>query len=142
MTSSTRLPASAISITPCNNYPYQSSLSSSASSSSSSVFSVDAASQSSESSTYSLKSSSSEQIKWDTEDPWQSSRRREQAPATIKRALPSITTCDAPVAPEQRQHPRRCSIPAQRPPPLVRQSERKGQFVECLVGEQNNTLYI
>lgn len=115
------------------NYPYQSSLSSSASSSSSSVFSVDAASQSSESSTYSSKSDGSERIKWDTEDPWQSSQSRKQAAATASRVLPPIKTCDVPVAPEQRQHPRRCSIPAQRPPPLIRQSERKGQFVECLV---------
>jgi len=102
-------------------YPYQSSISSSASSSSSSVFSVDAtSSQTSETSTYT--SASSIHVSWDTEDP-----------PTVKR-LPPLKTCEAVVAPEHRQHPRRCSISAARPPPaLVRQSERKGQFVECLV---------
>lgn len=50
--------------------------------------------------------------------------------------LPPLKT-DIPVAPEQRQHPRRCSSTAnQRPPPaLVRQSERKVNFVDSLVGE-------
>lgn len=132
MTSASRLPSSAIPIS-YETYPYQSSLSSSASSSSSSVFSVDAASQSSESSTYSSKSDGLEQIKWDTEDPWQSSQYRGEPPTTVKRVLPPIKTCEPAVATEQRQHPRRCSIPAQRPPTLIRQSERKGQFVECLV---------
>jgi hypothetical protein len=134
MNTDLRLPT-AISLT----YPYQSSLSSSASSSSSSVFSVDAASQSLDSSTYSTystKSGGSDRITWDTEDPWRSSQCRENGPPTVKRVLPPIKTCEAPVAPDQRQHPRRCSIPAQRPPTLIRQSERKGQFVECLVGEQ------
>lgn len=132
MSNSIRPPLSAVQVTPYA-YPYQSSLSSSASSSTSSVFSVDALSQSSVSSTYSTKSNGSQQLKWDTENPWQTS-----VPKTLHRALPPIKTCDAPpIAPEQRQHPRRCSVSAQRaaPPTLTRQSERKGQFVECLVGE-------
>jgi hypothetical protein len=108
-------------------YPYsQGSVSSSASSSSSSIFSVDASSsQTSESSTSS--------IHWDSEDPWRSSGCRDDA----KRVLPRIRTAiiEPVVAPEQRQHPRRRSISANQkpPPPLIRQSERKGQFVDCLV---------
>ncbi|KAF2434773.1 hypothetical protein EJ08DRAFT_581678 [Tothia fuscella] len=108
-------------------YPYQSSISSSASSSSSSVFSVDASSsQTSE--------SSSGSIHWDSEDPWRPSNCRDES---AKRVLPPLRTTNIEpcVALEQRQHPRRCSISAsqRQPPTLIRQSERKGQFVDCLV---------
>ncbi|KIW09323.1 uncharacterized protein PV09_00232 [Verruconis gallopava] len=131
MTVDRRLPA-AISVTP-STCPYHSSLSSSASSSSSSVFSVDTASQLSETSACSLRSHGSDRIKWDTEDPWRSSQCRDEVPQTVRRALPPIKTSEVPIASEHRQHPRRCSVSAQRPPTLIRQSERKGQFVECLV---------
>jgi hypothetical protein len=106
-------------------YPYQSSISSSASSSSSSVFSVDAtSSQTSEISTYT--SSGSLSVSWDSDD--------------AAKRLPSLKACELAPITEQRSHPRRVSISAARPPPaLVRQSERKGQFVDCLVGEHNNT---
>lgn len=44
----------------------------------------------------------------------------------------AITSVPAP----QRQHPRRCSISkGQKPPPLVRQSDRKINFVDNLVGK-------
>lgn len=44
----------------------------------------------------------------------------------------AVTSVPAP----QRQHPRRCSISkAQKPPPLVRQRDRKINFVDNLVGK-------
>lgn len=52
--------------------------------------------------------------------------------------LPLVKPCEAQaVAPEQRQHPRRCSASAARrpPPALVRQNDRKVNFVDNLVGE-------
>jgi hypothetical protein len=140
------------------SHPYASSLSSSASSSTSSVFS-DAASQASSSSS---STSQSYPSGWDSEE-WNSrqaalattadhtvlttlapisrvstfplyqpSACRESAP---ERGLPSLRT-DLVVPAEQRQHPRRSSTTLnQRPPPqLVRQCERKVNFVDCLVG--------
>ncbi|TID16024.1 hypothetical protein E2P81_ATG08885 [Venturia nashicola] len=109
---------------PRTSYPYQSSISSSASSSSSSVFSVDAtSSQTSEISNYT--SSGSLSVSWDSDD--------------AAKRLPSLKACELAPIIEQRSHPRRSSISIARPPPtLVRQCERKGQFVDCLVGEHNN----
>lgn len=130
-----RLP-NAVATSP-RSYPYHTSLSSSASSSTSSVFSVDAASQSSDNTSYPSSEGSSDGISWDLEDPWRSSRCKEEPPSTVKRILPPIQACELPVAAEQRQNPRRISISSSvaptRPPTLIRQSERKGQFVECLV---------
>jgi len=123
-----RLPSSTI------EHPYQSSISSSASSSASSVSSIDpASSQSTAPSSYS--SASSIHISWENEDPWKASSCRDAEPhATAKRVLPPIWTTETVVPTEQRQHPRRCPSTSQRlPPPLVRQSERKGQFVDSLV---------
>lgn len=122
------------------SHPYEPSLSSSASSSTSSIFSVDAASQAS--SVSQPSSTSSIPAAWRADDkPWWTSQyqteSQAEAPATVKQVLPPLRTTDIPVAPEQRQHPRRCSATSNpRPPPaLVRQCERKGQFVESLVGE-------
>jgi hypothetical protein len=134
------------------NYPYATTLSSSASSSTSSVFS-DAASQASSA------SSTSQHSQWVSEewnprlagstlvDPaslsafhpmtrvstfpqYQPSACRE----TVQQTLPSIHA--GLVAPEQRQHPRRSSstINQRGPPQLVRQCERKVNFVDCLIG--------
>lgn len=136
-------------------HPYATNLSSSASSSTSSVFS-DAASQASSASSLSSHSQW-ESEEWSTGlrqavptsvDPaslsvfqpisrvstfpqYQSSACRE----TIQERLPSLRT--EIVAPlEQRQHPRRSSttINQRAPPQLVRQCERKVNFVDCLVG--------
>ena len=135
-------------------HPYAATLSSSASSSTSSVFS-DAASQTSSA------SSTSQHSQWESEE--RSSRTRQVGPTsvdpaslsvfhpitrvstfpqyqpsacreTVQERLPSLRTeFLAPV--EQRQHPRRSStsINQRGPPQLVRQSERKGNFVDCLV---------
>ena len=136
-------------------HPYAATLSSSASSSTSSVFS-DAASQASSA------SSTSSHSNWDSEE-WSSRNQAGPTsavdPASLaafqpisrvstypqcqpsacreaaQEGLPSLRTeFLAPV--EQRQHPRRSSTTInQRPPPqLVRQSDRKVNFVDCLVG--------
>lgn len=132
-------------------HPYAATLSSSASSSTSSVFS-DAASQASSA------SSTSQHSQWESEewssrtgptsvDPaslsvlqpitrvstfpqYQPSACRE----TVQERLPSLRAeFAAPL--EQRQHPRRSSttINQRGPPQLVRQCERKVNFVDCLV---------
>jgi hypothetical protein len=135
-----------------DTHPYAAPLSSSASSSTCSVFS-DAASQSSASST-------SSHSNWDSEE-WS---RHQAAPTSVDPAslaafqpitrvstypqcqpsacrgavqerLPSLRTELLPPV-EQRQHPRRSStaLNQRAPPQLVRQSERKVNFVDCLVG--------
>jgi len=138
------------------NLPYASALSSSASSSTSSVFS-DAASQTSSTSSTSCPSN------WES-DEWSTSTSQiatatavnfsnvaalqpisrvstfpqHQASAcreTAQERLPSLH--QAVIAPvEQRQNPRRSSttINQRAPPQLVRQSDRKVNFVDCLVG--------
>ena len=142
------------------SYPYASSLSSSASSSTSSVFS-DVASQLSNSSASTAPSQGSiwDSEKWSrttrsvlpgpTVDPsglnsfapitrvstfpqYQPSACRDTA---LERSLPPLRT-EAAVPAEQRQHPRRSSstTSSRAPPALVRQCERKVNFVECLVG--------
>ncbi|KAF2262420.1 hypothetical protein CC78DRAFT_582724 [Lojkania enalia] len=141
------------------SHPYASSLSSSASSSTSSVFS-DVASQTSISSSSTSHSNPSgwESEEWSsrsrhlapgsTVDPasvntfapisrvstfplYQPSACRETVP---ERVLPPLRT-DVTVPVDQRQHPRRSSttINQRAPPQLVRQSERKVNFVDCLV---------
>jgi hypothetical protein len=116
-------------------HPYASSISSSASSSSSSVFSLDA--QSSVSST--------------TTNPvdviWENDEAQLGRTSGGSRAFGKVVpTKDAAVPPELRMHPRRTnsvatSGPGARPPPcLLRQSERKVNFVDNLVGESYITL--
>ncbi|KAF1978126.1 hypothetical protein BU23DRAFT_251876 [Bimuria novae-zelandiae CBS 107.79] len=128
------------------SHPYAPSLSSSASSSTSSVFS-DVASQTSNST--SLSSS------WGA-DEWSSRSRpvisgslaslapisrvstfpQYQAPCrdnVPERVLPPLRT-EVSLPTEQRHHPRRSSSGISRqPPPLVRQCDRKVNFVDCLV---------
>lgn len=138
------------------NLPYASALSSSASSSTSSVFS-DAASQASSTSSTSYPatwesdewSSSTGQIatatavnfsnvaalqpisRVSTFPQYQASACRE----TAQERLPSLRQVELVAPVEQRQHPRRSSTTVQRAPPqLVRQSDRKVNFVDCLVG--------
>lgn len=137
------------------NYPYSPSLASTASSSSSSVFSLDApSSQSSVSSSVGWSSSA-----WNSENEYEnqyfvsrqsttSSLDEEEVITTSNlppRPRPKL--CAEAVAPESRQHPRRTQrlnsyesqdgkslLSCPRPPPsLVRQSERKENFVDSLV---------
>jgi hypothetical protein len=137
------------------SHPYAPSLSSSASSSTSSVFS-DAASQASSSSSL---TSHSNPNGWDSEE-WSS--RTGPAPLgalvdpgfapiarvstypiyqpsacreTAAERIPPPLRTDLPAPVDQRQHPRRSSstLSQRAPPPLVRQTERKGNFVDCLV---------
>jgi hypothetical protein len=133
------------------SHPYASSLSSSASSSTSSVFS-DAASQTSNSTGASGASQESYRpsgaypdlevdpaglaaftsiSRVNTYPQYQSSACRETARGRI---LPPLRTeLAAPL--DQRQHPRRSSTTiSQGPPTLVRQSDRRVNFVDCLVG--------
>ena len=119
-------------------HPYSSKISSSASSSSSSVFSVDATSSQTSESSQSSESSHTGlvNVTWDSDDQWRTSLRQDDAPPTARKAVPPFKVEEPPVAPELRQHARRCSISSNRPPPsLIRHTERKGQFVDSLVGK-------
>jgi len=114
-------------------HPYSSTLSSSASSSSTSVFSVDATSSQSSEST---QASSLINVAWDAEDQWRASLHQDHVPRTVRRVLPPLKV-EEPVALELRQNARRCSISSNRvPPALIRQNDRKGQFVDSLVGKE------
>lgn len=126
--------------------PYNSSLASSASSSSASVWS-DVASQSSDDSSIHSGGAGSESDISDTYcctsqpssyRPPQQSICESRATATVCWPKSILTS----VAPEQRQHPRRTSLgPVARlgcPPSLVRQCDRKVNFVDSLVGKLKN----
>ncbi|MCJ1247100.1 hypothetical protein MMC30_004311 [Trapelia coarctata] len=134
-----------------NNYPYTSSIASSAASSSSSVFSTD--NHSSQSSAPS-SSKSSLHAGWESEHsdslavtdyqvaPVDSASQNVEVSAS--QHVARVT--EHAVAPELRQHPRRTSIHvdatngcalARPPPSLVRQCDRKDNFVESLVGKLN-----
>ena len=139
-----------------NNHPYGFSTSSSASSSSSSVFSIDA--PSSQSSAASSSTSSLSAVWGNGHDPSYFPTDNEpqyngtassNEPMSITshqpyHSAPWIPPLEQAVAPELRQHPRR-TCPLARPdsqkeyprppPPLVRQSERKDNFVDSLVGK-------
>ncbi|KAF3482571.1 cyclin Pas1 [Arthroderma uncinatum] len=114
--------------------PYASSLASSASSSASSVFSLDAVS--SQTSVASSTCTSADVI-WENEIPANSQEKK--AAATNDAVRTSAKGCyskagETDVSTSLRQHPRRTA--ATRPPPtLVRQCERKTNFVDSLVGK-------
>ncbi|MCJ1284884.1 hypothetical protein MMC26_004221 [Xylographa opegraphella] len=135
-----------------NNHPYSSSVASSASSSSSSIFSSDAHSS------QSSAPSSSKSILytgWDSEHSETLStidyriaaitpKSQDGGPSTTRPFLARERLSDDAVAPELRLNPRRTQAPsredvlngcsAARPPPtLVRQCDRKDNFVESLV---------
>lgn len=142
-----------------SNHPYGTSIASSASSSSSSIFSLDALSSQS-----SIASSSTSSLNavWEKENEDECFSKDQSAHecATITARSPGLKSsaaqhiqqraqlpCKA-VAPEARKHPRRThrlppinvnngvSGPGPRPPPaLVRQCERKDNFVDSLVGK-------
>jgi hypothetical protein len=141
------------------SHPYAPSLSSSASSSTSSVFS-DAASQTSSSTSASTHSAvNTWEEDWSSRvhpvvsgGSTNSANLSAFAPITrvstfpqyhpsacretaVERVLPPLRT-DLAAPAEQRLHPRRSStaINHRQPPQLVRQSDRKVNFVDCLVG--------
>ncbi|KAE8348710.1 hypothetical protein BDV28DRAFT_164146 [Aspergillus coremiiformis] len=118
-------------------HPYASSISSSASSSSSSVFSLDAVStQGSISST----STNPVDVIWENDGEYQAAGRG-LGPSRASLRGNASKPADAAVPPELRKHPRRTNnsiqsngVPCARPPPcLLRQSERKVNFVDNLV---------
>ena len=125
-------------------YPYEPSIASSASSSVSSVFS-DTASQTS--STSSNSQAEGDDLSSERVNPLQPVNEFNPTtffPGVYHGHHPFVTSKNpainiqtaAQAPPEQRQHPRRCSLAGgQRPPPLVRQSERKVNFVDNLVGK-------
>ena len=141
------------------NYPYSPSCESTASSSTSSLFSIDApSSQSSVSSTSGGWSSSGwihehEAHYYSGHQSLQSSETSPNDDAAIPTYSQSHTSRVQPptevVAPQSRQHPRRTQrlnscesqdgknthMCPRAPPPLVRQSERKDNFVDSLVGK-------
>lgn len=113
-------------------HPYASSISSSASSSSSSVFSLDCVSSS-----ISSTSTNPVDVIWENEEQGRNTN------GALPRAMPKgpAPKADGVVPSELRTHPRRTnsyasSAPSARPPPcLLRQSERKVNFVDNLVGK-------
>jgi hypothetical protein len=130
--------------------PYEPSIASSASSSQASIFSETSSVQSS------IASSISDDFRYNQEDArdrvFAQQQIRQQAlidncNASLEQAkLEGLAKNSCPFNPsyaditsvpkQQRQHPRRCSLSrSQKPPQLVRQSERKINFVESLVGK-------
>ncbi|KAL3471810.1 hypothetical protein BJX99DRAFT_19497 [Aspergillus californicus] len=118
-------------------HPYASSICSSASSSSSSVFSIDSQSSISSSSTTSVD------VIWENENEYQTTGRVYDVTGGVRGCLRGNVpkAADAAVPPELRKHPRRTNsglqsngVSCTRPPPcLLRQSERKVNFVDNLV---------
>lgn len=147
--------------TSTKKYPYSPSLASTASSSSSSVFSLDAPSSQSSVSSSAGWSSSAWNSENENENQYFTSRHISQQSTTNSSEEEVIITsylpCSRPptqsgaeaVALESRQHPRRTqrlnsyesqdgksvSLCPRPPPSLVRQSERKENFVDSLVGK-------
>lgn len=142
-----------------SHHPYTSSIASSASSSSSSVFSVDCASSQT---SVSSASSSSLHVVWGPEDTTSyvpstndppghatSSSNEKITKVASSSAVPAPNDIDSAVVPDLRQNPRRTKPAAQqharrgnpttacpRPiPSLVRQCDRKVNFVDNLVGK-------
>ncbi|KAJ5110233.1 hypothetical protein N7532_002878 [Penicillium argentinense] len=116
-------------------HPYASSIASSASSSSSSVFSLDASHSSISSTT-----TNPVDVIWENDadrDAQLAGRPAVACPRAFAKGVPP--KIDGPVPPELRTHPRRTNSvapngPGARPPPcLLRQSERKVNFVDNLV---------
>ena len=141
------------------NYPYSPSSASTASSSSSSVFSIDAPSSQSSVSSLSGGWSSSRWINENENQHFSGSHSLQSSASSSNEEVVSTTYTQAQtsrvrpptevVAPECRQHPRRTqrlnsyesrdgkntNMCLRAPPPLVRQSERKDNFVDSLVGK-------
>jgi hypothetical protein len=124
--------------------PYEPSIASSASSSQTSIFSDAGSAQSS------IASSISDDFRSSQEDvrdrycaPAQQPQKYNKVAAHLSQACQQqLSYADVTSVPsQQRQHPRRCSSAKyQRPPPLVRQADRKVNFVDNLVGKQQSLL--
>ncbi|KAF4624913.1 hypothetical protein G7Y89_g13256 [Cudoniella acicularis] len=121
-------------ITLYRNGPYSSSIASSASSSSASVWS-DAASQSSDDSSVTGASSDSEIAETYCPPSFTNTNNACEQNISVATYWPK-QRLPAEVAPEKRQHPRRTSVGTSQPrcpPSLVRQCDRKVNFVDSLV---------
>lgn len=123
-------------VTIADGSAYEPSVISSAATSQASIFSDDAASEQS-----SIASCSSDDFRIGQEErfcaPAQASVEQTSFYST-KACLQQPTYADVTSVPlAQRQHPRRSSLARnQKPPPLVRQADRKLNFVDNLVGKQ------
>jgi hypothetical protein len=122
--------------------PYEPSIASSASSSQTSIFSDAASAQSSVASSISDDFRSSQE---DVRDrycaPAQQPQKYSNVAAHLSQACQKpLSYADVTSVPsQQRQHPRRSSsAKTHRPPPLVRQADRKVNFVDNLVGKQQS----
>ena len=132
-------------------HPYSSSVGSSASSSSSSIFSLDCVSTQS---SISSSSTTAVDVIWENDESGESSGRglphSENASHCLRNSLRGVTSkvTECPVPPELRKHPRRTACPTatsngtstscpRLPPPLVRQCDRKVNFVDSLVGKSS-----
>ena len=147
-------------------YPYSPSIASTASSSSDTVFSVDAPSSQSSEPSLDGWSSLSERSSW-TNESESLHLEYQDIPPQVREDIVDIRDANydssfsyqsfkpvQTVAPESRQHPRRTqrlntagipdgktgSIGPRPPPSLVRQSERKDNFVDSLVGKLTNRM--
>src|ERR1700709_61867 len=130
-------------ITSYRNDPYSSSIASSASSSSASVWS-DASSQSSDDSSTTTDSETLDTYCCTSQPPpsFTTASTICEQPLSIATYWPKHKlSADVPATLEQRQHPRRTSVGATSrpgcPPSLVRQCDRKVNFVDGLVGKPN-----
>lgn len=119
--------------------PYEPSIASSASSSQTSIFSDAASAQSSIASSISDDFRSSQE---DARDRYSASaqlQHKHVADSHMAQACQQqLSYADVTSVPsQQRQHPRRSSLAKdQKPPPLVRQADRKINFVDNLVGKR------
>jgi hypothetical protein len=113
--------------------PYEPSIASSASSSQTSIFSDAASAQSSVASSISDDFRSTQE---DARDSYCATAQLQQKHIVGTQLSQQLTYADVTSVPsQQRQHPRRSSLAKhQRPPPLVRQADRKVNFVDNLVG--------
>jgi len=119
-------------------HPYEPSIASSASSSQLSVFSDNASTQSSVASSISDDFRSGQEDARDLHCAAAQNHLKSNIDLLAGRScLQQLSYADATSVPSaQRQHPRRSSLAKnQKPPPLVRQAERKHNFVDNVVGK-------
>lgn len=118
--------------------PYEPSIASSASSSQTSVFSDAASAQSSVASSISDDFRSTQEDARDSYCATAQLQHKHIVDTQMSHAVrQQLSYADVTSVPsQQRQHPRRSSLAKhQRPPPLVRQADRKVNFVDNLVGK-------
>lgn len=117
--------------------PYEPSIASSASSSQASIFSEAESTQSSVASSISDDFRSQEDARERSCAQAQLQQKHIIDAQLSQARQQQLSYADVTSVPsQQRQHPRRCSLAKnQRPPPLVRQADRKVNFVDNLVGK-------